>query len=82
MLEDYMNNFENIVTEVLFMAFTIVLAILCAVLIISLLLLIFGCIIKSQILKAKFLKSVPIIFIGIIFLFCIPVIFNYFKELM
>ena len=35
MLEDYMNNFENIVTEVLFMAFTIVLAILCAVLIIS-----------------------------------------------
>ena len=51
MLEDYMNNFENIVTEVLFMAFTIVLAILCAVLIISLLLLIFGCIIKSQILK-------------------------------
>ena len=82
MLEDYMSNFENILAEVLFMAFTIVLAILCAVLIISLLLLIFGCIIKSQILKSKFLKSVPIIFIGIIFLLCIPVIFNYFKELM
>ena len=82
MLEDYMNNFENIVTEVLFMAFIIVLAILCVVLIISLLLLIFGCVIKSQTLKSKFIKSVPILLIGIIFLLCIPVIFNYFKELM
>ena len=82
MLEDYMNNFENIVTEVLFMAFTIVLAILCAVLIISLLLLILGCIIKSQTLKSKFLKSVPILLIGIIFFLCIPIIFVHFKELM
>ncbi len=79
MLEDYMNNFENIVTEFLFIAFIIVLVI---VLIISLLLLILGYIIKSQTIKSKFLKSVPVLLIGIIFLLCIPVVLNYFKELM
>lgn len=82
MLEDYINNFENIVSEFLFISFIIVLVILVIVLIISLLLLILGCIIKSQTIKSKFLKSVPVLLIGIIFLLCIPVIFNYFKELM
>ena len=82
MVENYMSNFENIVTEFLFMDFIIVLAILVVVLIISLLLLIFGCIIKSQTLKSKLLKSIPIFLFGIIFLLCTPVIFNYFKELM
>ena len=82
MVENYMNNFENIVTSILFIGFLSVLFMLLVVLVISLLLLILGCIIKSQTLKAKFLKSVPILFIGIIFLLCIPVIFIYFKQLM
>ena len=82
MLENYMNNFGNMMTSVLFIAFVAVLAILVVTLVISLLLLILGCIIKSQTLKSKFLKTVPILLIGIIFLLCIPLIFNYFKKLM
>ena len=82
MIENYMNNFENIVTSIIFIGLLSVIFMLLIVLVISLLLLILGCIIKSQTLKSKFLKSVPVLLIGIIFLLCIPVIFNYFKELM
>ena len=82
MIENYMNNFSNIVTSILFIAFIVVVLLLVASLIISLLLLILGCIIKSQPLKSKFLKSVPILLIGIIFLLCMPIIFVHFKELM
>ena len=82
MIENYMNNFSNIVTSILFIAFIVVVLLLVASLIISLLLLILGCIIKSQTLKSKFLKSVPILLIGIIFLLCMPIILVHFKELM
>lgn len=69
MLEGYLNNFENMITSVLFIAFIVVLIILVCTLSISLLLLLLGCIIKSQTLKLKFLKIVPIFLVGIIFLF-------------
>ena len=82
MIENYMNNFENIVTSIIFIGFLSVIFMLLIVLVISLLLLILGCIIKSQTLKTKFLKSVPILLIGIIFVMSLPIVFVYLKELM
>ena len=82
MIENYMNNFSNIVASILFIAFIVVVLLLVASLIISLLLLILGCIIKSQTLKTKFLKAVPILLIGIIFIMSLPIVFVYLKELM
>lgn len=81
MLEDYMNNVENITTNILFIAFIVILLLLVTSLIISLLLLIIGCFIKSQTLKSKFLKAVPILLIGIIFVLFMPVIFTKLKTL-
>ena len=82
MIENYMNNFENIVTSIIFIGFLSVIFMLLIVLVISLLLLILGCIIKSQTLKTKFLKVVPILLIGISFVMSLPIVFVYLKELM
>ena len=82
MIENYMNNFENIVTSIIFIGFLSVIFMLLIVLVISLLLLILGCIIKSQTLKTKFLTAVPILLIGIIFVMTLPIVFVYLKELM
>lgn len=60
MLDSYINNFENIVSSTLFVAFKITLIVLVSLLILSLILLAVGCLIKSQKLKSKFLIVVPV----------------------
>ena len=45
------------------------------ILIAALLLLILGCIIKSQKLKSKFLRVIPLLIIGIFFILLIPVLY-------
>lgn len=81
MLDDYINNFENIVSSTLFITFKITLVILVGLLILSLILLAIGCLIKSQKIKSKFLKIVPSLFMGIIFLLSIPLIYIHFKNM-
>lgn len=81
MLENYINNFENIVSSILFIFFKITLIVLVSLLILSLILLAIGCLIKSQKLKSKFLIAVPSLLVGIVFLLAIPSIFVHFKNM-
>ena len=81
MLDSYMNNFENIVSSTLFIAFKITLIVLVSLLILSLIMLAIGCLIKSQKIKSKFLVVTPSLLIGIIFFLSIPPIFVYFKNM-
>ena len=82
MLDDYINNFENVVSSIFFVSFKIIVIVLMGLLILSLIFLAIGCLIKSQKIKSKFLIAVPsLLLINIIFI-TIPYIFVYFKDLM
>lgn len=82
MLNDYINNFNNVVSSIFFVGFKILVIFLTVLLIFSLIMLAIGCLIKSQKLKSKFLKVAPSLLVGVIFLLCIPYIFVYFKNIM
>ena len=80
MLEDYMNNFENIVSSIFFISFKTIIITLTILLIISLILLAIGCLIKSQKIKSKFLVVVPSLLLINIFFISIPYIIVWFKD--
>ncbi len=81
MLNDYMNNFQNIVSNIFFVGFKVMLIILVALLIFSLVMLSIGCLIKSQKIKSKFLTSSMCLLSGNILFLCIPFFIVYFKNL-
>lgn len=82
MLDDYINNFENVVSSIFFVSFKIIVIVLAVLLILSLIFLAIGCLIKSQKIKSKFLIVVPsLLLINILFI-AIPYIFAYFKNSM
>lgn len=81
MLNDYMNNFQNIVSNIFFVGFKVMLIILVALLIFSLIMLSIGCLIKSQKIKSKFLTSSMCLLFGNILFLCIPFFVVYFKSL-
>lgn len=72
MLNDYMNNFQNIVSNIFFIGFKVILIILVALLIFSLIMLSIGCLIKSQKIKSKFLTTSICLLFGNILFLCIP----------
>ena len=80
MLEDYMNNFESIVSYIFFVSFKTIIITLTILLIISLILLAIGCLIKSQKIKSKFLVVVPSLLLINIFFISIPYIIVWFKD--
>ena len=81
MIDNYMNNFDNIVSSILFTSFKAIVIILTILLIFSLIMLAIGCLIKSQKIKSKFLLVVPSVFIGSVFFLSLPYIFVHFKNL-
>lgn len=81
MLDDYINNFQNIVSSVFFVSFKVVLMILVILLIFSLVMLAIGCLIKSQKIKSRFLTSTFSLLLGNIFFLCIPCFVVYFKNM-
>lgn len=82
MPNNYINNFETMISSILFIGFKVILIVLVTLLILSLLLLMLGCLIKSQRLKSKFIIVVPSLLLGIIFLLSLPLIFVYFKNIL
>lgn len=82
MINSYINNFESIISTILFYIFKYTLFLLVIFLILSLILLIVGCIIKSQTIKSKFLKIVPGLLLSLIFLLLLPYILVQFKNLL
>lgn len=78
MIEDYINNFETISTSLLFICFVSIILILVVGLIVSLCLLILGCLIKSQKIKGRYLKVVPSITVMLIIIIFLPVIYKMF----
>ncbi len=81
MLDDYMNNFTNIVSSIFFVGFKVILVILVGLLIFSLIMLAIGCLIKSQKIRSKFLNIVPSLLVGMCFFLTLPYIFVHFKNL-
>ncbi|MCI9245714.1 MAG: hypothetical protein HFJ30_00965 [Clostridia bacterium] len=80
MIDNYINNFENIVSSVFLVGFIAILISLTSILILSLIILAIGCLIKSQKIKSKFLKVVPILVITIIFILTLPYLFCIFNN--
>lgn len=80
-MDNYINNFENIVSSTLFVGFKAVVIIFAILLIFSLIMLAIGCLIKSQKIKSKFLQVVPSLLIGSIFFLLLPYIFVHFRNL-
>lgn len=81
MVNNYINNFENIISAVFFMGFKVILIALVALLIFSLIMLAIGCLIKSQKIKSKFLIIVPGLFLGNILFLALPYFLVYFKNI-
>ena len=82
MVDSYIFNFQNIVSSIFFASFKIILIFLTISLLFSLIMLAIGCLIKSQKIKSKFLKVVPGLIFGIIFILTLPFIFVYFKNIL
>lgn len=76
MIDNYISNFENMVSSIFFVGFIAILVSLASALILSLALLTIGCLIKSQKLKSKFIKVVPILLVVIIIVLALPYIFS------
>lgn len=81
MIDNYINNFESIVSSIFFMSFKIILITLVILLVLSLIMLAIGCLIRSQRIKSKFLVVVPSLLILNIFFIAIPYIFVLFKNM-
>lgn len=81
MLNDYMNNFQNIISSIFFVGFKVMLMILVILLIFSLIMLAIGCLIKSQKIKSKFLTSSICLLFGNILFLGIPFFIVYIKNL-
>ncbi len=80
MLNNYIYNFETIISNFLFYSFKYTLLLIAIFLIVSLIFLMIGCIIKSQKIKSKFLKIVPGLLVSLIFLLIFPYILVQFKN--
>lgn len=78
---EYISNFENVVSSILFVSFKVIVITLTILLIFSLIILAIGCLIKSQKIKSKFLVVVPSLVLGNIFFLALPYIFVYFKNM-
>lgn len=76
MIDNYISNFENMVSSIFFVGFIAILVSLASALILSLALLAVGCLVKSQKLKSKFIKVVPILIVVIIIVLALPYIFS------
>ncbi len=81
MLNDYITNFENIASNILFASFKYISIFIVIILIISLILLAIGCLIKSQKIKSKFLITVPSLILALILFLLLPVIYLHIKSL-
>lgn len=80
--DNYINNFENTVSNIFFVSFEVIVIVLTILTILSSIMLIIGCLIKSQKIKSKFLIAVPsLILISILFL-SIPIFVVKFRNLM
>ena len=80
MLNNYIYNFETIISNFLFYSFKYTLLLIAIFLIVPLIFLMIGCIIKSQKIKSKFLKIVPGLLVSLIFLLIFPYILVQFKN--
>lgn len=78
---DYMNNFQEMLSSILFVSFKIIVIVLTILLILSLIILAMGCLIKSQKIKTKFLLVVPGLLVSNIIFLLLPYIFVHIRNL-
>ena len=80
-MTEYLDNFENIVSDIFFISFKVIVIVLTILLFLSLIILLIGCLIKSQKIKSKFLITVPSLLIGVILFLSLPYLIVYFKNM-
>ena len=78
---EYINNFQEMLSSILFVSFKVIVIVLTILLILSLIILAIGCLIKSQKIKTKFLLVVPGLLVGNIILLSLPYIFVHLRNL-
>ena len=81
MLNNYINDFENIASNIFFVSFKVILITLISLLIFSLIMLAIGCLIKSQKIKSKFLIIVQSLLLGNIFFITLHYFLVHFKNI-
>ena len=81
-MNEYLNNFQDNVSNIFFVGFKVIVIVLTILLILSLIILAIGCLIKSQKIKSKFLIIVPSLLIGLFLFLALPYVFVHFKNLM
>lgn len=81
MVNEYICNFENNISSIIFLGFKAILIMLVSLLMVSLIILAVGCLIKSQNIKSKFLIRVIFLFLGNILFLTLPYLFVHFKNI-
>lgn len=81
MVNEYISNFENNISSIIFLGFKAILIMLVSLLMVSLIILAVGCLIKSQNIKSKFLIRVIFLFLGNILFLTLPYLFVHFKNI-
>jgi len=77
-----LDNFENVLSNIFFVGFKVIVIILTTLLILSLIILAIGCWIKSQKIKSKFLIVTPSLLICLALFLALPYFLVQFKNMM
>lgn len=81
MIENYMNNFNALFSNALFFCFKYTVIFLTIVLLLSLIIFAIGCLVKSQMIKSKFLRVIPTLITIEILVLTIPLMVVRIKNL-
>lgn len=77
-----LDNFGNVLSNIFFIGFKVIVIILTILLILSLIILAIGCLIKSQKIKSKFLIVTPSLLVGLVLFLVLPYFLVQFKNMM
>jgi len=80
-MNEYMESITRLGNEVLFFLFKISVVVITILLIFSLVMLIIGCVFKSQKLRSKYLKSSISLLISLVILLLLPILIYLYKNL-
>ena len=80
-MPDYINNFNNMLSNIFFVSFKVLVVVIVIILILSLIILAIGCLIKSQKIKSKFLIIVPSLLLLGVLIVLSPIIYIKIRNL-
>ena len=81
-MDEYIDSITRLGNEVLFFLFKISVIVITALLIFSLIMLIAGCVLKSQKLRSKYLKASISLLVSLVILLLLSILIYLYKNLM